>query len=341
MGTLHGGPGSDESLALIKGWIDDCQRHHQLCMKMPQQVGRPKRLLQCLSHDSARLVETTQRCDYIALSYCWGDGKAVLKTTEKTTEEAPKTLDRHQSGILDKDLPPLYQEVVALARRLNVGLWIDAVCIIQDSHFFPGAISNTHIARRAWCFQEKLLASRCLVFCEDEVVWECRSCCLCECGGEQEHFTQYLRSTMLRYQQWLLPLAEHDTLTAFAQLPFAEHEPFLDGSLTAFAELPFAEHEPFLDGSLTAFAELPFAEHEPLQLDGTLKYFVDTEAAYSFWESTVKDYSERALSFQTDRLPAIFAVASIVGSHWRSLLGWTVERRPASWVGLVCISNRK
>ena len=259
MGTLHYDPASDESLALMKGWIDDCQHRHQLCMKMPRQVGRPKRLLQCLPGGMVKLVETTQRCDYIALSYCWGDGTAVLKTTEKTTEKAVKTLDRHQSGILDKDLPPLYREVVALARGLNMGLWIDSLCIIQDSpedkieeiskmsDIFCGALAiviaatakspldsllrvkpqdqshiwrtaslvsyqemdldvkfrrrdivdahirkdatyATPIAARAWCFQEKLLASRCLVFCEDEVVWECRSRCLCECGGDQKHF---------------------------------------------------------------------------------------------------------------------------------------------------------
>ena len=134
-------------------------------------------------------------------------------------------------------------------------------------------------------------ASCCLVFCEDEVVWECRSCCLCECGGEQEHFSggEWMRP----YQQMLLPLAERDTLTAFAQLPFTEHEPFLDGTLTALAQLPFAEHE-------------------PLQLDGTSRYFADAEAAYSFWEDAVENYSRRKLTLKTDRLPAISAVASVV-----------------------------
>ena len=63
---------------------------------------------------------------------------------------------------------------------------------------------------------------------------------------------------------------------------------------------------------LTAFAQLPFAEHEPLQLDGILKYFANDEAAYSFWEAAVFNYSARALTLQTDRLPAISTVASIV-----------------------------
>ena len=285
-----------------------------------------------------------------------------MKTTEKTTENARKTLDLHHRGIPNEDLPLLFQEVVSLARRLNSYLWIDSVCIIQDSpedkkdeiskmsdifrgalvmvvvvaatakspsdsllrvkpqdqshtwrtaslvgyqemefdvkfrkrashaHSWTDATWHTTIAQRAWCFQEKLLASHCLVFCRDEVVLECQSCCLCECGGEQEHFSG---GEMEPYRQMLLPLAEHDTLAAFAQLPFTEHEPFLDGSLTTFAELPFAEHE-------------------PLHLDGPLRYFADAEAAYSFWETAVKTYSGRALSEKGDRLPAISAVASIV-----------------------------
>ena len=163
---------------------------------------------------------------------------------------------------------------------------------LWETHRSTYATYCTPIAERAWYFQEKLLASRCLVFVEDEVVWEYRSCCLCECIGAQENFSVG-RTWPKPYQQMLLPLAEQDTLRAFAQLPFTEHEPFLDGTLTAFAQLPFAEHEPF-------------------QLDGPLKYFAVAEAAYSFWESAVLHYSGRKLTFQTDRLPAISAVASII-----------------------------
>ena len=360
MGDLHYDPVSDESLALMKGWIDDCRHRHQLCMT-PQPLHGPKRLLKCLSDGSVRLETQSgnQPCGgYITLSYCWGDGTAVMKTTMQTVEL------HHRQPIPNESLPPLFQEVVALARGFNTDLWIDSLCIIQDSqedkeeemkqmndifraalavvvaatasspldsllrvkpqpgqtttwrtasliryqemdldvkfrkrdwevvlpHRSTDATYDTPIARRAWCFQEKLLASRCLVFQRNEVVWECRSCCLCECTGDQEHLED--RGFGMRpYKQMLLPLAEHDTLTAFAQLPFAEHEPFLDGTLTAFAQLPFAEHEPF---------------------DGPLKYFADAEAAYSFWIDAVENYSTRELSFKTDRLPAISAVASVI-----------------------------
>ena len=323
MGDLHHNPGSDESLALMKGWVDDCQLSHQAC-KVPQQVGRPKRLLQCLSDGSVRLEtqSPTQHRDYIALSYSWGKAQTV-----QTTEE---TLGPHQRGISNESLPRLFREVAAIAHALNISyLWIDALCIIQDSdkdkeeeiikmsdiyrgalvvlvaattrspldsllrvqpksgqshtwrtaglirckemdldvkfrkrvwasHFRKDSIKSTPIGERAWSFQEKLLASRCLVFRHDEVVWECRSCCQCECGGEQEHLAEdYLLLRMKRFQKTLLPFAEH-------------------------------------------------------QLDGTLTYFADAEAAYRFWETAVVNYSARALTFETDRLPAISAVASTI-----------------------------
>ena len=255
-------------------------------------------------------------------------GTAVKKTTENT-------LDRHQRGMPDESLPLLFQEAVALARRLDIPyLWIDSLCIIQDSeedkeeeikkmsdifrealivvvaasvpspqyplrgvkpqfdqghtwrtaslidykemgldvkfrkrardaHFSTDATASSLTGKRAWCFQEKLLASRCLVFLEDEVVWECRSCCLRECGGDQKHSSVGNSSAMAGmqpYQKMLLPLVEH----------------------------------------------------EPVQLDGTLKYFENDEAAYSFWETAVNKYSRAGLSLRSDRLPAISALASTV-----------------------------
>ncbi|KAG4426096.1 hypothetical protein IFR04_000803 [Cadophora malorum] len=37
--------------------------------------------------------------------------------------------------------------------------------------------------KRAWCFQERFLATRILHFTDGEVVFECKSACDCECGG--------------------------------------------------------------------------------------------------------------------------------------------------------------
>ena len=42
---------------------------------------------------------------------------------------------------------------------------------------------NAPILGRGWCFQERLLASRVVHFARDEIVFECKSRCRCECGG--------------------------------------------------------------------------------------------------------------------------------------------------------------
>lgn len=39
------------------------------------------------------------------------------------------------------------------------------------------------LSKRAWCFQERLLATRILHFTEEEVVFECKTHCECECGS--------------------------------------------------------------------------------------------------------------------------------------------------------------
>ncbi|KAI7536809.1 hypothetical protein KC331_g11270 [Hortaea werneckii] len=41
------------------------------------------------------------------------------------------------------------------------------------------------ISTRAWTYQERRLAKRCLIFGESEVVWECRRGCRCPCFGAQ------------------------------------------------------------------------------------------------------------------------------------------------------------
>jgi hypothetical protein len=55
-------------------------------------------------------------------------------------------------------------------------------------HFNPNAMYNANpdsqhpLLSRAWCFQERLLATRLIHFAREELVWECRTETRCECG---------------------------------------------------------------------------------------------------------------------------------------------------------------
>lgn len=67
---------------------------------------------------------------YAALSYCWGS-KADAATQLKT-ETA--TLQSRKSGIPIQSMPKIMRDAVATCRVLSIGyIWIDALCIIQDS----------------------------------------------------------------------------------------------------------------------------------------------------------------------------------------------------------------
>ncbi|KKP01075.1 hypothetical protein THAR02_06812 [Trichoderma harzianum] len=80
-----------------------------------------------------RLVENNTDADmaeepqpYLALSYCWG-GKPPSLTTTKSNYSHLKT------SISYNALPKTYQDTVRIARALGVKyVWIDALCIVQD-----------------------------------------------------------------------------------------------------------------------------------------------------------------------------------------------------------------
>lgn len=120
---------SDEGLSFVRSCLQTCLNKHTL--RQQSEGGLPARLLD-VGHcgDSAiRLVETKSAASvkYIALSYCWGDNVTV-----KTTLAG---LENMKSGISISELLQAYVDAVALTRELGIQyLWIDALCIIQDSH---------------------------------------------------------------------------------------------------------------------------------------------------------------------------------------------------------------
>lgn len=90
----------------------------------------PTRLIEVGSLDDTdvRLVQTTSLppAHYIALSYCWGKVE-VIKTTLGNLEAMKQSLK-----VLS--LPKTIQDAIKVTRKLGQQyLWVDALCIIQDS----------------------------------------------------------------------------------------------------------------------------------------------------------------------------------------------------------------
>lgn len=104
----------------------NCKRDHELCGDKTSWV--PTRLID-LTKDYPRLYISNshyQDLRYATLSYCWGPGQAVTlleSNLSKMVTQIPK----------DK-LPQTIQDAFTIARRLGIHyLWVDSLCIMQDS----------------------------------------------------------------------------------------------------------------------------------------------------------------------------------------------------------------
>ncbi|KAK3949312.1 HET domain protein pin-c2 [Pseudoneurospora amorphoporcata] len=126
---------------LMKDWLDHCQRNHTKC-KNKSKDFLPTRLLDVEAFkcseapnlgDDVKLVcldsnEFEELPFYISLSHCWGPPSKRPATTTKAN------LSKRMSRISFSDLPKTFQDAVDIARKLGQRyLWIDSLCIIQDS----------------------------------------------------------------------------------------------------------------------------------------------------------------------------------------------------------------
>jgi hypothetical protein len=125
----HASTMNDQNLQLALKWIKGCTRSHPICKRFQPRLSgwRPTRLIHVGSKsDQPRLVISPKAVPYIALSYCWG--------TENTITLTEATLDLFQKEISLASLPTTIRDAIATTRDLGYEyLWVDALCIIQDS----------------------------------------------------------------------------------------------------------------------------------------------------------------------------------------------------------------
>ena len=109
-----------------KIWLEECVRNHgDSCGSSGADL--PSRVID-VSQDTLRLYQTSpgENGRYAALSYCWGGPQPYMTTTA--------TLPARISGFQVGDLPKTLQDAVAVTRQLEIRyLWVDAMCIVQDS----------------------------------------------------------------------------------------------------------------------------------------------------------------------------------------------------------------
>ncbi|KAL8324116.1 hypothetical protein RB597_007718 [Gaeumannomyces tritici] len=120
-------PGSEHSLARAKAWLDTCVQNHGPSCGTQEPLALPSRVID-VSKPTLRLHEmfATETGNYVALSYCWGDAQTYICTAA--------TLPDLLAGFSLDDLPQTLRDAVRVTRSLGLKyLWIDSLCIVQDS----------------------------------------------------------------------------------------------------------------------------------------------------------------------------------------------------------------
>lgn len=126
--------GSEATFKLARRWLEECtsSSHTHTSCPRPVETKLPTRILDVGPPDGSSeqpvqlRVTDGERGTYIALTHCWGH-TLPLTTTKKTFEE-------RLISIPLPTLPQTFQDAVVIARRMGVRyLWIDSLCIIQDS----------------------------------------------------------------------------------------------------------------------------------------------------------------------------------------------------------------
>lgn len=128
------GTESPESFNKLTHWLTTCISSHAGCTKPTLQPNAMLvRMLEidldrCEPIERIRLRSSVRPTKYATLSYCWGPD---LRTIPRLLHE--NLSDRLQEIMLDT-LPRTFRDAVVCAYRLGIRyLWIDCLCIIQDS----------------------------------------------------------------------------------------------------------------------------------------------------------------------------------------------------------------
>ena len=301
-------------------WLQDCLCHHKACPKA-KETSLPTRVVDVGPSDGSiepyLLVSNGRKGLYLTLSHCWG-GKPCLTTTSSTLEGRKRSIPL-------SSLPKTFREAVLITRRLGIRyLWIDSLCILQDSRTDWEKESAVMGDIYAWGYLNIAArgAPNAEVGCFIPRKAEPPSCRL-EYRSPDGSATgsMYVRSPVFRTERL------RDT-------PLDRRAWVLQERLLSPRILHFGSQQMYWECAETTLRQ--DGKHYDVSTDG-LRAGVDFKASLDFnavirkargqaqaarylqWYNVVTEYTRRSLTFDSDKLPAISGVAK----DFRSRTGCT------------------
>ncbi|OTB02660.1 hypothetical protein M426DRAFT_322425 [Hypoxylon sp. CI-4A] len=141
--------GSTSNLDQAKDWLQQCDASHDNCTSVQSVDYLPTRVLDVSRQEDRIFVVEKDLCPtkpYVTLSHCWGHRKPI-----QTTVASLPTF--RTDGIALTSLPKTFREAVLATRHLGCSyLWIDSLCIIQgrDGDWVSEAPRMADVYRNAY-----------------------------------------------------------------------------------------------------------------------------------------------------------------------------------------------
>lgn len=307
-------------------WFHECQENHEMCKIKNLEGWQPTRLLD-VGEDDSPIVKLQISSEYpkdhghpfVTLSHCWGKTKIVRLLNDN--------IEAMKQGIPLDTLPKTFQEAIAITRRLKQRfLWIDSLCIIQDSARDWQVESATmesvykfsllNIAATAstngtgGCFRERNphLAQMCIA---EDVEWTWGT------GNYYLHdsmlWSMGMQYAPLNNRAWVV----QERVLAPRILHFGEHQLYWEcNQKDACETFPAGLHPRMIEGAPRFKSQQP--EHGGPRLRcysedwlGLLKADKDLNN-YDLWSNIVLAYTRCDLTMRSDKLIALSGVAQMM-----------------------------
>jgi hypothetical protein len=295
----------------IAQWMELCLRSHSKCFDIQTMTATrdilPTRLLDLtpVSHgDFIRLISSESLpidTIYATLSHCWGGRCRVTLTKDR--------LAVFQTGLLTAALPRTFRDAVLVTRKLGIRyLWIDSLCIIQDSDqdwsreasLMGDIYANSYITIAATASPESeggLFYSRSPLSvwpCRVEATWDCFAAGNLLAGAQgwsEERHMEPLGHRGWAFQEWLL---------SKRIIHFCKDQIRWECFCMAASE------------AYTAGLEEEDLEYHGTHTKSLITFFMEDAEPEYLWRRIRQEYSEKHLTVGTDRLAAFSGIARMI-----------------------------
>ena len=290
--------------------LETCIQNHKECNALltgePKPPYIPPRLYdirnQCLRSDNELFNP-----EYAALSYVWGRPRTVILNNNRTLKE---NLGRRAAArsLSPDTMPMAYKSAIQVATDLNIGyIWIDSLCIVQNDAADQENNFGNHMAN---IYQNAKVTICCIADNADG------SCFMDREVAQGPLLVPIINNSVIVAPRLGSPATDIGAENVSGPLWSTRGWTFQERVLSPRC-LYFTKHQVYFECRREIVEEC--GTRNMTSVYKRLPYYADNQLPYNpedirmqlqkNWQSMIRDYSARDLSFASDKIPAITGIA--------------------------------